>query len=447
MRPILTNRMVWAWTAIWVATRALMVADVGFWNDVGGPHLQDVDNYAAWSNHLATVHAFPSGEAWQYPPGSAFLMLVPRLGFGTYGESFVALMLLADLVGLGLLALLGRRSGGNFTGVWVWLLGLPLLGALPLLRFDLVPAVIAIGALVAIHRRPRLFGALAGLGAAIKAWPIVLLFGEWDRRRLLRGGLAALAAIALVFLVGAIAFGNPFGFLGEQGSRGLQEEAVATIPWQLRELVTGEGPARAIRYGAWEITGSSADAVAGALQWAALAALAAAAAWWSYRARAIRGGREDLARAAVSLDFVFTVLLLLVATSRVLSTQYMIWLLALAAVVLTAGSRRLARPAWLVVGATILTPSVFGVAATSLARNLILLAATVDACAAMVSMLRGRPPTRVDREGSEAGGLTAAWATRTVRGSFQAIQTAIQIRRDPTPDTRGNGRGSESNPQ
>lgn len=304
MRPILANRMVWAWAAIWVATRALMVADVGFWNDVGGPRLQDVDNYAAWSSHLATAHAFPNGEAWQYPPGAAFLMLVPRLGFGTYGESFVALMLLADLVGLGLLALLGRRSGGNFTGVWVWLLGLPLLGVLPLLRFDLVPATIAIGALVAIHRRPRLFGALAGLGAAIKAWPIVLLFGEWDRRRLLRGGLAALAAIALVFLVGAIAFGDPFGFLGEQGGRGLQEEAVATIPWQLRELIGGEGPARAIRHGAWEITGSTADAVAAALQWATLAALAAAAAWWSYRARAIRGGREDLTRAAVSLDFV-----------------------------------------------------------------------------------------------------------------------------------------------
>ena len=166
-----------------------------------------------------------------------------------------------------------------------------------------------------------------------------MLFGEWDRRRLLRGSLAALAAIALVFAVGAIAFGDPFGFLGEQGSRGLQEEAVATIPWQLRELVTGEGPARAIHYGAWEIAGSTANAVAGLLKWATLAALAGAAAWWSYRARAIRGGREDLSRSAVSLDFVFTVVLLLVVTSRVLSTQYMIWLLGLAAVVLTAGGR------------------------------------------------------------------------------------------------------------
>jgi len=392
--------MAWIWVGVWVATRALMVAQVGFWDDFSGPKLQDVNNYEVWSDQLATEHAIPGGEAWQYPPGAAFLMLLPRLGFAGYGESFVTLMLLADLVGLGLLVLLGRRSGGNFTGVWVWLLGLPLLGALPLLRFDLVPAVLAIGALVAIHRRPNLFGALVGLGAALKAWPIVLLFGEWDRRRLLRSALAALAAIALVLLAAAIAFGDPLGFLGEQGDRGLQEEAVATMPWQLRELVTGEGPARAIRYGAWEITGSTADTVAGLLKWATLAALAAAAAWWSYRARAIRGGRGDLASAAVSLDFVFTVVLLLLVTSRVLSTQYMIWLLALAAVVLTAGSGRLARPAWLAIGATILTTSVFGSAENSLIRNLALLAAAIDASAGMISMLRWRLPTRIAGEPS-----------------------------------------------
>jgi len=397
MRSLLANRVLWVWVAIWVATRALMVAEVGFWHDAG-PKLQDVNNYSAWSNQLASDHSIPSGEAWQYPPGAAFLMLLPRLGFGTYGESFVALMLLADLVGLGLLALLGRRSGGNLTGVWVWLFGIPLLGALPLLRFDLVPAVLAIGALVAIHRRPNLFGALAGLGAAIKAWPIVLLFGEWDRRRLLRGALAATAAIALVFCTAAIAFGDPFGFLGEQDSRALQEEAVATVPWHLRELATGTEPAREIRYGAWEITGSTAQTVADLLEWAMLAALAAAAAWWSLRARAIRGGREDLARAAVSLDFVFAVVLLLVVTSRVLSTQYMVWLLALTAVVLTAGTGRLARPAWLVVGATILTTSVFGSAENSLVRNLALLVATIDASLGMVSLLRARLPEQVAGE-------------------------------------------------
>ena len=389
------NRKTWirlgVWLGVWLATRALIVADVGFWSHVSHLRLEDVNNYETWSHYLTTHHALPSGESWQYPPGAAFLMLLPRLGPGSYGEAFVGLMLLFDLAGLGLLALLGRRSG-NYAGVWVWLLGMPLLGVFAVLRFDLVPSVIGIAALLVIHRRPHWFGALAGLGAAIKIWPVVLLFGEWNRRRLAIAAVAALATIGLVFLVSAIAFGNPFGFLAEQGGRGLQEEAVATAPWQIHQIVTGEPLQRAIRFGAWEIATPTANDVASLLKWLTLAALAAAAAWWWYRARAIREGRRgDLATAAVSRDFVFTIVLFLVVTSRVLSPQYMIWLLGLAAVVLSAGTTRLARPAWIVVGATILSTATFRSPELILIRDLALLGATIDAATAMVLMLRRRP--------------------------------------------------------
>jgi hypothetical protein len=378
---------VWIGAGVWIATRALIVADVGFWDHAHQLRLQDVGNYQAWSHQLISDGAFPSGEAWQYPPGAALVMLVPRIGFGDYAESFVALMLLFDLAGLGLLAVLGKRSG-RFTGVWVWLLAMPLLGSLPVLRFDLVPTVLAIGALLLIHRRPGWFGVLAGLGAAIKVWPLVLLGGEWDRRRLGRAALLALGTLALVFLGSALAFGDPFTFLGGQGERGLQEEAVATAPWQVWQIISGHAPPRAVAFGAWEIDSGTADALAGVLEWLSLAALAAAGAWWWARERAIRAGRTELATAAVSIDFVFTLVLLLVLTSRVLSTQYMIWLLGLAAVVLSAGTARLARPAWLVVAATILTTSAFGSAENTLVRNLILLGATVDACVAMVRIVR-----------------------------------------------------------
>lgn len=379
--------MVWVWIGVWIATRALIVANVGFWDDVHRLHLQDVGNYEVWSHQLTADHAFPSGEAWQYPPGAALVMLLPRIGLAGYADSFVGLMLLFDLAGLALLALLGRRSG-NFTGVWVWLLGMPLLAALPVLRFDLVPTVIAIGALLVVHRRPGWFGALAGIGAAIKLWPLVLLAAEWDRRRLARATLVALGAMAVVFVGCAIAFGDPFTFLSGQGDRGLQEEAVATAPWQVWQIVSGHAPPRAVEFGAWQIDSGSADALAGALEWLSLAALAAAGAWWWARARLIREGRTELADAAVSRDFVFALVLLLVLTSRVLSTQYMIWLLGLAAVVLSAGTKRMGRPAWLVIAATVLTTSVFGSAENTLIRNLILVGASADACVAMVGLVR-----------------------------------------------------------
>ena len=388
-RALLARPTTWAWALLWLATRALIVAEVGFWAS-GHPRLEDVNNYETWSHVLTSQHAFPSGAAWQYPPGAGLLMLLPRVIPVSYGEAFVGLMLLVDLAGLVLLARLARRSG-NDTGVWVWLLAMPLLGAFAVLRFDLVPTVIAIAALLVIHRRPQWFGALVGLGAAIKLWPIVLLFGEWDRRRLLRGALAALAAIALVFAVSTAAFGDPTGFLGEQGDRGLQEEAVATAPWQVGQIVSGDPYQREIRYGAWEVTAPGAATVAILLEWLTLAALAAAAAWWWGRARAIRAGCRELADAAVSRDLVFTVVLLLVVTSRVLSTQYMVWLLGLAAVVLSGGTTRLARPAWIVVGATALSTATFKSPELTLIRDLALLAATVDAATAMVLMLRRSP--------------------------------------------------------
>jgi hypothetical protein len=405
VRSLLTNRKVWIWAGVWVLTRALIVSQVGFWNDVSGVQLEDVSLYGAWAGDLS-AGILPNEEAWQYPPGAAFVLLLPELGWANYGHSFVATMLGFDLAGLVLIATLARREGSD-AGVWVWLLAMPMLRTLPVLRFDLVPAVIAIAALLVIHRKPNWFGALAGLGAAVKVWPIVVLFGEWDRRRLFYACAAALVAIAYVFVVSAFAFdGDQLSFLTEQNGRGLQVEAVASLPWHVDHFVSGEPPPNALRFGAWEIVSNSADVVADLLKWASLAALAAAAAWWLARARAIRDGREDLAGAVVSRDFIFAIVLLLVVTSRVLSPQYMVWLLGLAAVVLTARSSHLVRPAWIVVGAAILSTSAYGFSGAytgffdvygspfnMIVRNLALLVAATDATITMAKLVRGRQPS------------------------------------------------------
>src|SRR6185295_11517634 len=152
----------------------------------------------------------------------------------------------------------------------------------------------------------------AGIGAAIKVWPIFLLFGEWDRGRLLRSVAAAVASIGLIFGLAAIFLSDPFGFLHHQGGRGLQVEAVGALPWKLREVITGEGQFLIARYGSNEIASDLGDAVAKALDAAALIVLAGAAVWWRFRDRGIRQGREDLKDVALSRDFVFTVILLFV---------------------------------------------------------------------------------------------------------------------------------------
>lgn len=409
---LLRNRMLWIWTGVWAFGCALMVVQVGYWNDEIGINYQDVEFYKAWSDTLANYNVMPDEESWQYPPGAAFVLLAPRIGielFGTaYQPSFVAMMLLVYLVGFVLLALLARRTGRN-VGVWVWLLAIPLLQANPLTRFDLVPTVLAMAALVAIQRRPVWFGALVGIGASIKVWPVVLLLGEWDRRRLAVGAAAAAAAVALTFLFAGVLFGDQSGFFGNQGARGLQKEAVAAVPWYARWTVTGEEPQIVLRSGSAEVGGGIANAVAVVLKWLGLLVLLAAALWWVARDRAIRRGRTDLADASLSRDFVFTVVLLQIVVSRVLSPQFMIWLIGLAAIVLSSERTRLARPAWIAIGAAVLTTGIYLAPANMMIRNLTLIVAAVDAAVTMFLILRDSPEKKLpDGAGADRVQLGAA---------------------------------------
>jgi hypothetical protein len=398
-RSLLGDRMLWTWGGIWLATLALMIVQVNFWNDVSGINYQDADQYTLWSEILAHQHVMPPEDTWQYPPGAAFLLLIPRIGVAWFGliyqQSFIVTMVLADLAGLAVMVYLARRTGRS-VGVWVWLLAMPLLQAFPILRFDLVPTVLVMAALVVVHRRPTWFGALVGIGTSIKVWPIVALFGEWERKRLAISAIAAATAIALSFVAAGLFFGDQSTFFDNQNVRGLQVEAVGSIPWYVRQTVTGKVPPTVQRNGTLEIGSDLADAIAVALKWLGLLTLLLAALWWRARRRAIGRGRIDLADPAVSRDFVFAIVLAQVVVSRVLSPQYMIWMIGLCAVVLSAGTPRMRRPAWVVIGAVVLTAGAYQAPANMLIRNLALLIASIDAALAIFLALRGTADTLAD---------------------------------------------------
>jgi uncharacterized membrane protein len=264
---------------------------------------------------------------------------------------------------------------------------MPLLFTLPVLRFDLVPTVFAVAALVVIHRRPRWFGALIGIGAMIKVWPIILLLGEWDRRRLLRAVLVVLGVCIVMFAVAAALWGKQTDFISSQDARGLQVEAVAATPWALRQMVTGEVPDVVQRFGTNEIGSGPAEAISSALTVVTILLAIAAATWWALRERAIKAGRDDLTDDAVSRDFIFTLVLWFVVISRVLSPQYLIWLIGLTAIVLSSRRTRLERPAWIVVGAVIITAGLYQSPANFVIRNTALLVAAIDAAVTMIALV------------------------------------------------------------
>ncbi|WHM38470.1 glycosyltransferase family 87 protein [Streptomyces sp. BPTC-684] len=313
--------------ATWLATRALMLYllvddSIG----VGGVTGEVYVLYRQWYEQLTAGH-FPYGDStWQYPPGAGAVILAPSLlPFLTFFQAFVALTLAADALIAFTLVRAGARAGGSPAGAWLWVGGLPLLLHLPYGRYDVLVTAPAVAALLCVRRRPRLGGALAGLGALVKVWPALTLLGTPRGRTTRASWTAALGAAAALLAVLALGFSHTLDFLRQQGNRGVQIESLGGTALQLAHLFA-HWPGRVVyRYGAMEFTGPYVSSVARL----ALALTAAAFCWlllWRVRAR--RWTAATPADAALCAVLLFTV------TSRVISPQYLIWLLGLAAVCL-----------------------------------------------------------------------------------------------------------------
>jgi hypothetical protein len=175
--------------------------------------------------------------------------------------------------------------------------------------------------------------AALGLGAALKLTPAALLPLALllcaDRWAALRGLAAFLLAAALPFLPALLASPRGVAALFDYHlARPLQLESVLATPFLALHLAGAGGPAVVSSFGSQNLAGPAAALVARLAPLLTVAALGVALrlAW---RARAaLRRDPGQVALAALAL------LLALVATGKVLSPQYLVWLappLALAA--------------------------------------------------------------------------------------------------------------------
>jgi hypothetical protein len=258
---------------------------------------------------------------------------------------FVTLFLAFDASIMAMLAHQSRRTG-RAGGTRLWAL-LPLVvGPLLLARFDVVPTAFAVAAVLLVAR-PLASGALAGTGAWLKVWPLLVL-AALRRRDLPRGITGALAAAAAVVAVLVATTVDPMSFLSGQRDRGLQIESLAAWPFLVARLF-GAPVEVVYRYGAHEIDAVGVEAVARGVVVVTLVLLAVVA------VQRLRGALEGVSGADVALATV----LFTVATSRVFSGQYFIWLLALAAVTLGDPASRMRRTTMLLVAAGVATHLVY----------------------------------------------------------------------------------------
>jgi hypothetical protein len=309
-----------------------------------GSFEHDVSLYRGWSDTLLRGE-FPAGDdKWQYPPFAALPMLAPHVLPGSYRIAFYTLTLLCDL---GILLLLWRfagKTGGSRTGLWAWTVGAGLLGPLLISRYDLMVTLVAVLALT-LSTDPAVRGTLIGIGLSIKLWPVALLTGVRRWRELLTGAGSALAVAVVTCGVCALVMPNALDFLTAQQERGLQIESLAATPFALARALGWWDGFTNYQHGAMELVGSGVETAARLSVIATPAALGLLALWW-FRAATTDRSYYDAA---------LTTVLLLVLTSRVLSPQYMIWLIGIAAVVLVVPGSSQRPAAWLLLAATLLT--------------------------------------------------------------------------------------------
>lgn len=412
--------------AVWTLTRAALLLCVLKAVTVPGPDVTvDVSViYHGWYEVLRTG-AFPSGDVtWQYPPAAALPVLAPALlPFLAYPTAFYVLVLVCDALVLGLLLRAGSRPGARRTGAWVWVAGVPLLGPTVYARYDLMVTALAVAGLLAGVRRPRVLGAVAAFGALLKVWPVLVLVGTAPGRATRRAWSAA-AVVAGVLAAGFwLVMPGAFAFLGYQRDRGTEIESLGGVALHLARWSGWPGWIE-LHYGSMEFLGPRVELVSGL----ALGLSAAAFGWllvWRLRARTFA--------AHTAADAALTAVLLFTTTSRVISPQYLVWLVGLAAVCLVFRGSRSGLPACLVLVACPVTflefPLGFGHVVASdgtgvallLVRNGLLVAATVVAAA---GLWRGTRPVAAPDVSPASTGTEAATAAYSGPGTAGAEAVA-----------------------
>jgi len=262
----------------------------------------------------------------EYPPGALPIFVLPALyssEMGSYITLFAAEMALLLVATLFLTTAAARRFGVP------WLLpalvvaaGVVLLTHLANARYDPVVAFVLSGAVWATAAcRPNLAWPFLGFGTLAKITPVLATAALYPLRQgRLRGTLTfvgiLLAGFVPAFLASPSGFSNVFSYHAE---RGLQMESfVASILLKL-EWVEGI----AYRYGAVEVVGGLAEVAATATLLITLALLfITCAVIWREARHGCLGARQ-FPRYAAALLLAFMV------GSKVLSPQYMLWLLPL----------------------------------------------------------------------------------------------------------------------
>ena len=299
--------------------------------------IMDTPVYQSYGDAIVHGDAPYRDFSVEYPPGALPAFAAPSLfsregdstGYRRHFSTLMAACGLALLVGVALSIMsLGFGTSAAAGALALAALAPLLLGSVVLTRFDLWPAALVAGGMAGVlWGRLRLGHALLGAGIAAKIWPGVLLPLTVAYVWRTRGRREALVCLGVSVGV-VVAFVLPFFVVSPHGvwtsfsrqlSRPLQIESIGAALIVASHHVFGTGATMVSSRGSQNISGGFASAV-GVLQ--SLVQLGVLVGIWFAFARRDRS-REELVRYAAAAVVAF------IALGKVLSPQFLIWLIPL----------------------------------------------------------------------------------------------------------------------
>jgi uncharacterized membrane protein len=291
--------------------------------------LVDWPTYRAYGSAIVDHHRLPYRDfALDYPPGALPVFIAPAY-FGDYASAFEWVMAACGVALVGVLAFV-RREAAYYAAL------APLLvGSLILSRFDLWPALLVVAALAGLlSGRDAIGWGLLGAAVAAKLWPLVVVPPAllWSvRRGHGRSAFAGLGVAVVIFVpFTVIAPHGVWHTMSSQGSRPLQVESLGAA-----FLTTFGHPDVVTTHGSQNLAGHGAFGAALSV----FGTLAVVAVWILLAREPITP--ERFVRFSVAAVCAF------VAFDKVLSPQYLLWLIPL--VPLVRGRRGLVATALLTV--------------------------------------------------------------------------------------------------
>jgi hypothetical protein len=276
----------------------------------------------------------------EYPPFSLVFFILPRLftvNYQIYAGIYQLEVLIGSLIGLYIFYRIARRLGmAPWKLLGPYTLCILAMGPIVAQQFDLFPAIMMLLALYFFWiGRHKTSWVMLGLGAMTKVFPVVIVPIFWvyylrnHQFQRVWSGIVAFVVPCLILTIPlmVISFNSLWNLINYHAQRGIQIESIYgafillanQLGWTAEKLV--------FNFGSWHLSGQLPDTLARLSTYFGVLLLLIAY-WFIFRQ--IKPGKSQFSRLGA---YALLVVGITLTTSKLLSPQYLIWLIPLAPLV------------------------------------------------------------------------------------------------------------------